>query len=95
MYGTIARMQVKPGKMEEFNRLGRETATRIPGMKFVHVYRTDADPNQVFMVVAFESREAYRRNAESPEMDKQYQAYRALLAADPEWHDGEIVSTWT
>ena len=30
-------------------------------------------------------------NADSPAQDARYRQFRALLEADPEWHDGEIV----
>lgn len=33
-------------------------------------------------------KEAYRKNAESPEMDAVYQRIRACLETDPEWTDG-------
>ncbi|HKB46147.1 MAG TPA: hypothetical protein VKC57_00515 [Ktedonobacterales bacterium] len=39
----------------------------------------------------FESRAAYRANAESPEQDACYQQLLAVLAAPPEWHDGTVV----
>jgi quinol monooxygenase YgiN len=55
------------------------------------VYQLDADPDEYLLAVAFESREAYQANAASPEQDARYQQMRALLQADPEWHDGEIV----
>jgi heme-degrading monooxygenase HmoA len=64
--------------------------TVIPGFVFQHVYRMDANPDEVFLVVAFESRDAYLANARSAERHKRYENYRAVLAADPEWHDGEI-----
>jgi hypothetical protein len=46
------------------------------------------------MCVVFESKEAYVRNAESPKQDAEYRKLRALLEADPEWHDGTLVSTY-
>jgi quinol monooxygenase YgiN len=94
MYGTIARMRVKPGKEGELRRLGQETASQIPGFVFHHVYRTDADPNEYYLVVAFESKEAYGANAESPAQHARYEQYQALLDAEPEWHDGEIVDSY-
>jgi hypothetical protein len=47
------------------------------------------------MVVAFESKDAYWANARSPEQDARFKEMRALLASDPEWHDGEIVGSVT
>jgi len=43
-------------------------------------------------VVGFEDEASYRANADDPETDKMSQQYQPLMAAPPEWHDGEIVS---
>jgi quinol monooxygenase YgiN len=91
MYGTIARLRVKPGKEEELLTFGRDEEVQIPGVVFQYVYRMDADPNEFYLVVGFESREAYEANAASPEQHARFKQYRAWLDADPEWHDGEIV----
>jgi quinol monooxygenase YgiN len=91
MYGTVAVMRLKPGAeaklkelLETFNDL------EIPGFLFEYLYRLDADPNAYVMVAAFESKEAYLANANSPEQHARYLQYRDLLEADPQWHDGEI-----
>ena len=51
----------------------------------------DGDPDEYYMAVIFDSREAYVRNAKSPEQNASYQRMIEFLEADPEWHDGEIV----
>lgn len=94
MYGTVARLRLKPGKLEDLKQLGQEMSAQIPGLVSEYVYRTDADPNELYLVVMFESEEAYRANAASPEQHKRYEQYRALLAADPEWHDGHVVDVF-
>jgi len=43
------------------------------------------------LVVLFDSKENYVANANSPEQDKEYRKLRDLLAADPHWHDGEVI----
>jgi quinol monooxygenase YgiN len=92
MYGTVARMQVKPGAEEQFAALAQEfEGLSIPGHIGTYVYRLDDEPNVLWLAVAFQDKAAYRRNAESPEQDARYQQMRALLIADPEWHDGEII----
>lgn len=92
MYGTVARMVLKPGMRDRFMALGREVeAQGIPGWVAEYMYQSDTNPDEVFMAVVFESREAYRKNAESPAMDASYRRMRELLAADPEWHDGEVI----
>ena len=94
MYGTIARLRVTPGKHEELRQLGQEVAPQIPGFVFEHVYQMAADPNELYLVVAFESEQAYRANADSPEQHREYERLRALLDAEPEWHDGEIIDSY-
>ena len=91
MYGTVARMRVKPGMEERLRQVGREAAQTIPSLVFEHVYRLDADPNEYFLVVAFASKEAYVANANSPEQHADYERMLTLLEGEPEWHDGEIV----
>ena len=66
MYGTIARMRVKPGKEAELAKIGRESAQGIPGLVFEHIFKMDADPNEYMLVVAFTDKASYRANAESP-----------------------------
>ena len=94
MYGTIARVRVKRGAEAELMRLGQESAGQEPGFVFQHVYRTDADPQEFYLVVGFESKEAYQANANSHEQHQRYEQYRALLETEPEWHDGEIVDSY-
>jgi quinol monooxygenase YgiN len=92
MYGTVARMQIKPGmeaaleaQQLDFDRL------KVRGFVSATVYRMDANPNEHYLAVVFESKEAYEANAKDPAQNARYERLRALLTADPEWHDGEIV----
>jgi heme-degrading monooxygenase HmoA len=91
MYGTVARLRLKPGMEERLRELLGELRPQISGLVFDHLYRTEADPDEYYLVVGFASREDYRANAASPEQHARYERYRALLLADPEWHDGEVV----
>jgi quinol monooxygenase YgiN len=93
MYGTIARLQVKPGMEAKLKELEQEyNTTPVPGFVATYVYRMDANPSEYYLTVVFESKAAYQANASSSEQDARYRQFRALLLADPEWHDGEIVS---
>jgi quinol monooxygenase YgiN len=92
MYGTVAKMRMKPGaeprlqeQMQQFETLN------VPGFVSSTVYRMDADASEVYLAVVFDSRETYQANAQSPEQDARYREMRDLLEGDPEWHDGEIV----
>jgi heme-degrading monooxygenase HmoA len=91
VYGTVAKMQLKPGAegkiMEVFEgpQVGRE------GHVATYVFKSDTDPNVHFVTTIFESKGAYKKFADSPDQDKRFHQMRELLAADPEWHDGEVI----
>ena len=96
MYGTVARIRIKPGMESQFRQLIEEQARpfeagQVPGFGVSYAYRMDADPNDYYLAVMFESREAYWANAQSPEQDARYRQWLPLLEGEPEWHDGEIV----
>jgi len=93
MYGTVARMQLKPGAEQQMQQLTREyESMNIPGFVATYVYRMDNEPDVYYMAVLFDSKESYWANARSPEQDARFRQMRDLLASDPEWHDGEVVS---
>lgn len=93
MYGTIARLTAKPGALEvlhqELNQM--ETGRHPAGYLTSYVYQSDKDANELWLVVMFENKAAYVANAESPEQDKEFRKLMQSLAAEPEWHDGEVV----
>jgi hypothetical protein len=92
MYGTVARIRVKPGMSEQLKTLSAEyQALQVPGHVATFVYQLDADPNDHYLVAVFQDRETYVRNAQDPAQDARYQRLRAILEADPKWHDGEVV----
>jgi len=93
MYGTIAKMKVKPGMLEKLS----ETMTvdegghRPDGALSMSVFQMDANPNEIWVIAISESREAYRAYSESPESNERYQQMSDWLEAEPEWHDGEVL----
>lgn len=93
MYGTIARLRVKPGVEAELAQQLRDfNAQRVPGFVRTEIYRMDADPAEHYMAVVFDSKEAYWANARSPEQDARFRQMLTLLEGEPEWHDGEIIA---
>ncbi|MEP7105792.1 MAG: antibiotic biosynthesis monooxygenase [Chloroflexota bacterium] len=93
MFGTIAKMKLKPGAYEQMqNQMRDRENNQVKGYMFNAVYRSKNDPNEIWLVVGFEDEASYRANADNPETDKMAQAMQQMLAAPPEWHDGEIVS---
>jgi len=94
MYGTVARMKFKPGMAQKFTEMieqQEDQGRTRPGSVGIYVYQMDKDPNEFYMTVIFENKEAYVANANSPEQHEQYLQYMQFLESEPEWHDGEIV----
>ncbi|MGO8951199.1 MAG: antibiotic biosynthesis monooxygenase [Ktedonobacterales bacterium] len=93
MYGTVARLHVRPGAEDQLDQLQQEFgALHVPGFIAAYVYRTDVNAHEYYLTVIFDSKESYMANAESPEQDARYRQMRALFEDDPDWHDGDIVS---
>lgn len=94
MYGTVAKMRVKPGSEPLLEAWMDGFGKAITGKGWISttIYRSDEDPQLCWMTVLFEDRESYHANAQSPGQDSRYRRLRSCLEADPEWHDGEI---WT
>lgn len=92
MYGTIAKMRIKPGAEAQLqNQMQEFDALAVPGHVSSTVYRMDSDPHEIYLAVVFDSRETYQANAQSPEQDARYREMLSLLEGEPEWHDGEIL----
>jgi antibiotic biosynthesis monooxygenase (ABM) superfamily enzyme len=92
MYGTVARLRLKPGMEAEFAQQLRDfEGLDVPGFVRTTIYRLDADERDLVMAVVFDSKEQYLANAQSPEQNARYQEMRSLLDADPEWLDGEVI----
>lgn len=92
MYGTVARLQLKPGIEANLKEeMAKYPGLKIPGFVSTMLYRMDRNANDCYLAVAFKDKDSYLANARDPKQDERYQRMRALLAADPEWHDGEIV----
>ena len=91
LYGTIAKMNLKPGAEDEIMQVMEGPDTQREGHVATYVFKSDADPNVHFVTTIFESKGAYKKFADSPEQSKRFHKMRELLAADPEWHDGEVI----
>lgn len=92
MYGTVARLQLKAGSGPQIAELTKEyEGLDIPGFVSTRILQTDANPDEVYLIALFESKEAYVANADNPAQHERFMKMRELLAADPEWHDGEVI----
>ena len=94
MYGTVARMRLKPGmEAKLMDEMAQYERLKISGFVSTAVYRMDRDPNEIYLAVAFKDKESYVANARDPKQDERFRKLRELLAADPEWHDGEVIGS--
>jgi heme-degrading monooxygenase HmoA len=89
LYGTIAKMKLKPGAEDKLMKTMEGVTPE--GHIATFVFKADADPNVHFVATVYESRNAYKKFADSPEQDKRFNEMKQLLAGEPEWHDGEVV----
>jgi quinol monooxygenase YgiN len=93
MYGTIARFRLKPGTKEQFiETVDSMGSAVIPGWMVDYYFQMDSDSDEFYLVAVFRDKETYLANADSPEQHERYLKLRSFLVADPEWHDGAIVS---
>jgi hypothetical protein len=90
MYGTVARTRVKPENRDKLRDVvASHMGAAIPGMVTSYVlHENDSDVS--WLLAIFEDRASYDKNADDPAQHQRYLEYRALMEADPEWHDGEI-----
>lgn len=91
MFGTVAKMRLKPGGDVMLMAWSQALLGNIPGMVSITVYRSADDPRTLWVSSVFESEEAYRTNADSPEQHRRWQQLRSIVEDDIEWHDGHIL----
>jgi quinol monooxygenase YgiN len=94
MFGTIATMRPKAGQetaaAEAIDDWWRERSSKAEGAVCLHLYR-GAAAGELVMAVVFDTQEHYEANANDPEQDAWYRSLVALLEADPEWADGDVI----
>ena len=95
MYGTIYRIKVKPGKLDQaLDQLKSWETTQLPratGVIASYHLQLDSNPNELLNVAIFDSEENYRKNARVPGQANWYKGLRELLECDPEWNDGHYI----
>lgn len=91
MYGTIAKLRAKPGKRADVIEFLETQVGQPEGYIGRVVYQMDRDADELWVVGWFESKTAYFAHSDKPETHQIYLRLLALLVAEPEWHDGELV----
>jgi len=92
---TFWRMKTQPGKLAEIQKImsSAEDQQRIKatGWEMTVIGTRKDNPDEIWGMVTWDNSENYKKNADSPEQNKDYEQMRALLAADPEWFDCDLV----
>ena len=98
MFGTVARLRVKPGAeallMAQARALRPDNSPgspRMQGWVSTTVYRSQRDPQELWLAVIFTDEAAYRANAALESQHQWYLRLRGCLEADPEWIDGDVL----
>jgi quinol monooxygenase YgiN len=94
MYGSVARARLKEGTTDaQLKELIDTMQTDRPaGAAALLVYRSTDDRNELWICGAFESEEAYRNNARTPEQNARFERMVAILDGPPQWHDGDVLA---
>ena len=91
MFGTVARVRVKPGHEKELAEMAAEiTEANPPGFVTNYILQSKDDPQEKWMVAIFESEKAYYDNAEDPQTNAQYEKWMEIVEGAPEWHDVHV-----
>jgi hypothetical protein len=81
-------MQPKSGQKQDLiDLMMSRQMSDVDGFVAAHIYDSGDD---VWGVAIFRDEDSYRANANDPKQNERYQEMRALLDADPEWHDGAV-----
>ena len=92
MFGTITRVRLKDGVTIDELKAQFSVEDRPASSLALIALQSVDDPREVWIASAFESRDAYFKNAESPEQNARFERMRELVEDDPpEWHDGNVV----
>ena len=95
MYGTLARMRIRPGSESALQELESEwfrtRGRSVKGAGPTYILAPDGDSVTRWLVAIFDDEASYKANANDPEQDSWYRRMREHLVEDPEWIDG----SWT
>jgi len=91
MYGTVAKMQIKAENVEAVRKVMADQMAEAQPAGYVRSYVLSENGSDTqWLFVVFEDRASYDANANDPAQHERFTAFRALMEADPEWHDGTI-----
>ena len=90
MYGTVGRVKVKPENREKLLGVMRDQGNiAISGFNKAYAMFPENHEDEAVLVVFFDDKESYWKNANDPEQDKRYREFAQFFESEPEWSDGE------
>ncbi len=92
MFGTVGRLKVKPGKLDELLATMNADQRQPDGEVGFWLYKVEGKDDELILAVAFRDKESYFKNADDPSQDEAYRKMVALLQGPPTWEDGDIVA---
>ena len=91
---TQFRFKAKPGQrqavIDNFQRWDQERKGKAKGFLRGILTSNLKDPDEFMAGVMFDTTENYNANSDDPETNAWFQELRSLLAADPDWFDGNL-----
>jgi hypothetical protein len=93
VFGTVAHSRLKEGvTIEQLKeQFGSAEDGQPTGAVALLVFQSESDPRDVWVASAFESRDVYFKNADSPEQQARFERMRSVMEGQPEWHDGNVI----
>jgi len=93
VFGTVGRMKVKPGKMDQLVRLMTDSeGSNAKGFRFSSLLAAD-EGNDAVVTVIFEDKDSYFEMVHDPKTDENFGKIMVLLEGEPSWTDGEWHTT--
>ena len=94
VYGTVGRFKIKPENREKLREtLSRQRNADIPGFRMSWLMFPENRQDEGVLVVQFEDRDSYWKNANDPEQDKRYREFSQHFESEPEWSDGDWIES--
>lgn len=94
MYATAGYLVAKPGLENSLKRFVEEFG-RSPAILSVYLSKIGGDKNDFIEYILWVDKNAHDTTVSQPDFPAAYQALMDLLADEPIWYSGEIVSQVT
>ncbi len=96
---TLWRFTVLPGKrqavIDQFEKWEREHKPKATGFESSLIISSNDNPDELMVLVRFQSKESYEANSNRPEQGAWFQELRPNMTADPIWFNGTVTRELT